>query len=110
MLGMPDLEVLFGRLLGSVTPKMLPCTGPAGPHPREAGTIMTWKPLNSSRPSRTTTSSTARISFSSRTATTRVRRGILRHDEGTHEDRGGEGHPADREEFPCGVLYSRHME
>src|SRR5256885_13193995 len=36
-----------------------------------------------------------------------LRRGILRHDEGTNEDRGGEGHPADREEFPCGVLNSR---
>src|SRR5438552_17565467 len=41
----------------------------AAPHPRGAGTTMMWKPLNSSRPSRTTTSLTARTGFSSQTAT-----------------------------------------
>src|SRR6267143_947636 len=56
MPGMPDLEVLSGRLLGSVTPKMSRCTGPVGPHLR------------------------------------------------------GDGHPADREKLPRGVLYGGHME
>src|SRR6266566_3680172 len=37
MLGMPDLEVLSGRLFGSVTPKTLRCTGPAGRRPRGDG-------------------------------------------------------------------------